>query len=157
VASSLAVAIATAAQSLGIELHIHVFSENQLFLETSAGILYGRHYDVALTAFNSGYDPDPGWFLGCPDGQPAPYNTSGDCDPVIEHTLSRADATYNLNSRKAAYAVIQQRIVTQVPFVILSSTVGVAITNQRLVGFAPTADGGPFWNISAWSLSHHEN
>ena len=152
VQTGMAVQLEAAAQTLGVDLQIHTYDESRLFLETKDGIFYGRHFDLAFTAFSTATDPDVEWLLGCPGGHPEPYNTAGYCDRKMDADLTRADSTFDPDERKAAFALVQRRLAHDLPLVLLSTVRNVAVVNRRLTGFAPSADGGAYWNITSWNL-----
>jgi len=145
--------IAQALKDVGIGVELKAYVDNQFFLLTSEGPLWGGHFDMVLTRFVGSGDPDPDWLIGCDAaGKPNPYNFSHMCIPEIKPVLEDAVSTFDRERRKHDYRIVQRAMNEWLPVLLLSQSAVLSVAPKRLRGYAPSPYGASFWNVTDWSL-----
>jgi peptide/nickel transport system substrate-binding protein len=141
-------------KAVGIALDVKSYVDQQFLLLTSDGPLWGGHFDIALTRFVGGGDPDADWLVGCDAGAKTnPYNFTHMCIPGIAPVLTDGVSTYDRARRTRDYRIVQKALNEWLPLVILSQSPTLSAGPQRLHGFHPSKYGGPFWNVTTWQFS----
>lgn len=147
--------LAQALKEIGIGVELKSYVDNQFFLLTPEGPLWGGHFDIVLTRFVGSGDPDPDWLIGCDAaGKPNPYNFSHMCIPEIKPVLQDAVSTFDRARRKHDYAIVQRAMNEYLPILLLSQSAVLSVAPARLRGYAPSPYGGSFWNVTDWSLAN---
>ncbi len=142
------------AKAVGIQVDTKLFSDQAFLLLTSAGVLWGGRFDVALTEFVGGGDPDPDWLIGCDaKGKPNPYNFSHMCIPGIDAPIRDAVTNYDRARETRDYRMVQRALDQWVPIVLISQSASLAAVPVRLHNFDPNPYMGDLWNVSSWWLS----
>jgi peptide/nickel transport system substrate-binding protein len=139
---------ADAMKAIGIELTLHPYPYNLYYAEKSGGgILQGGKYDVAITGWVLGSDPDDSTLWMCDQRPPQGYNTSFFCDPRIDAAEREALSSYAFAARRAAYWKIQKLLDQDVPAVFLSWVDNSFAVRDSVEDFNP---GENFWGSWLW-------
>ncbi|HMF27847.1 MAG TPA: ABC transporter substrate-binding protein, partial [Candidatus Cybelea sp.] len=118
------------------------------------GILAGGRYQLAYDAWwVLGNDPDDSWNFGCNQTPPAGLNYSFWCARRADDAMRNALATADRAQRKAAYAVVQRAIATDLPVFTLWQVRIPNAYRPYVSGIAPSPTGSTFWNAWSWSLT----
>jgi len=142
------------AREVGFLLDLKSYVDQQMFLLTKDGILWGGKFDLALTQFNGGGDPDPDWLIGCDaTGKPNPYNFSHMCIPKLAPVLQDAVSTFDRAQRKRDYTLVQRAIDEWLPVDLLYQSVFLGVVPKRLRNYVPSPYefGAGYWNVTDWS------
>ncbi len=148
------VQFAQQAKAVGIALDTKLFSDQLFLLLEPSGVLWGGHFDVAVTEIFGGGSADPDWLIGCnAAGKPNPYNFSHMCIPGIRAPLHDAVTNYDRSAQLRDYRNVQRALDTWAPIVLISQGASLAAVPVRLHGFEPNPYMGYFWNVGSWWLS----
>jgi peptide/nickel transport system substrate-binding protein len=125
----------------------------QLFEATSAdaGPLASGKYQLALHDVLTGADPETTWILSCSQFPPAGYNVSRFCEPQVDHALNDALRTNDRKRRSRDYAVVQDVVARDVPFVALAQLREIEAIPAGMRGFQPSLET-PYYHAERWTL-----
>jgi len=141
-------------KAVGVALDIKAYVDQQFLLLTPDGPLWGGHFDITLTRFVGGGDPDPDWLIGCDAaGKTNTYNFTHMCIPGIAPVLTDGVSTYDRARRTRDYRIVQRSLNEWLPLVVLSQSPTLSAGPKRLRGYHPSKYGGPFWNVTSWRFS----
>lgn len=93
-----------------------------------------RTFDMTLTAFDNGPDPDVYSFWHSSQTHPGGFNFSGKKSAFFDHDLDDGRATLDLPSRTKAYLAFQEDFAKEMPAVYLYSPRYVLAVSQRIHG-----------------------
>ncbi len=147
----LSVTIQSQLRAVGIDPLIKTYQGSMLFGGGTSGVLSGGHYDIDLSGFNSGFDPDNSAQFTCSARPPNGYNWSRYCTAEMDAAQAQAVSSYDRNVRKAAYAKIERLLARDVPQIFMYWQPEIDAVNPALKNFT----GGPFfpdWNAYLWEL-----
>ncbi len=153
--SSSAAAVQLAAQlaRAGVRTTIHSYSPAQFWGPPSAdGILAAGRFDIALTSWSPGLDPDRSYLFGCAASPPAGGNAGAYCDRAFDAAETEGMRTYDPHQRIVAYRRAHAILAADVPIVPLGFERSAYARSARLEGFEPNALGRDYWNAWAWKL-----
>jgi peptide/nickel transport system substrate-binding protein len=153
--SSSAAAVQLAAQlaRAGVRTTIHSYSPAQFWGPKSAGgILAQGKFDIALTSWSPGLDPDRSYLFGCDALPPAGGNAGGYCDRAFDAAEAAGMRTYDPRERVAAYRRAHAILAADLPIVPLGFERSAYARNVRLEGLEPNVLGRDYWNAWAWKL-----
>jgi peptide/nickel transport system substrate-binding protein len=117
----------------------------------SGGILAGGAFDLSLTGFVAGIDPDDSVRFRCRAFPPGGDNYVRYCRTAMDAAQSEALGSYAVAIRKRAYARIQKLIHRDVPQVFLWWPRQVQAISDDFSGFAPNPVNEA-WNAYEWSI-----
>lgn len=141
-------------RTIGVDVTIKTVTP-ALFVAPAAsgGLLAAGRYQLAYNAWwVIGPDPDDTWNFGCAEIPPHGYNYYFWCDARANAAMYAALRTYAQPKRAADYAVVQRRIVDNLPIVALWQVRMPNAYRARLHGVSPSPFGSMFWNAWSWTL-----
>jgi peptide/nickel transport system substrate-binding protein len=116
----------------------------------AGGILLTGKWDVALTRWYNGVDPDDSILYRCDQFPPQGWNISRFCDPRVEAAEDEAIASNDVRTRARAYGTIASLLVAERPFETLWFVRNVNVYNSDLKNFRPAHAVTEIWN--PWQL-----
>jgi peptide/nickel transport system substrate-binding protein len=139
-------------RAVGIDAQLKGYTTQLMFGAYAAGGVYqsGR-FDLAWYTMTLGPDPDSAGRFTCGAIPPHGQNYSRYCNPEMDAAQTAGLASFDLGSRKRAYARSQQLLARDVPVVFVYWPKNIAAYDARLHGFAPNAVV-PTWNAHDWSF-----
>jgi len=103
-------------EGIGIALSIKSYPGDVLFAPAGmGGILQLGNYDLSLTGWYAGIDPDDSSQFTCRNFPPGGYNYSRYCSPQMETLQNIALTHYDRPTRRAAYYRIQELLARDNP------------------------------------------
>jgi peptide/nickel transport system substrate-binding protein len=140
-------------RDIGIAVTVRNAPANLLFAAAPAGgIINSGKFDLAVYAWSKYPDPDDAETIAPDRIPPNGANATFLADPTIGAALVRAESTYDRAQRKAAYAIVQQRIHDLVPLHTIVWKTTVSTVNRDFHGFKPGPIGSECWNAWEWSV-----
>ncbi|MFN2461404.1 MAG: peptide ABC transporter substrate-binding protein [Candidatus Velthaea sp.] len=143
-------------RTAGIGADIKNYPAN-IFFRTygQGGILTTGKYDLAVSGWIAGYDPDDHSLFQC-DQIPRPSHPDGVnytryCSPEMDAAQRAALATYDQSARKAQYSTIQKLIARDVPEIVIWYPRFPQAINPDFKGFAPNPVSEA-WNAYEWEI-----
>ncbi len=149
--TAMSVAIQSQLRAVGIDALIKTYQGTMLFGGGTSGVLSGGHYDIDLSGFGSGFDPDNSAQFTCSARPPNGFNWSRYCSKEMDAVQAQAVSSYDRNVRKAAYAKIETLLARDVPQIFMYWQPQIDAINPEFINFT----GGPFlpnWNPYQWEL-----
>jgi len=149
--TAMSVLIQAELRAVGIDAAIKTYQGSMLFGGGTSGVLSGGHYDIDLSGFGSGIDPDDSAQFTCSNRPPNGFNWSRYCNAEMDAAQSRALSSYDRNVRKAAYAKIEGLLARDVPQIFMYWQPEIDAVNPALKHFTR----GPFypdWNAYQWGF-----
>lgn len=135
-------------KAIGVALSLKPYPYNLFYAQKAeGGILEGGKYDVAITGWVLGADPDDSTLWMCDQQPPNGYNTSFFCDRRVDAAERAALQTYDFAARRAAYWKIQTLLAAEVPAVFLSWVDNSFAVRDSVHNFRP---GETFWGSWGW-------
>ncbi len=148
--TAMSVIIQSQLREVGIATTIKTFPGSTLFLNGTNGILAGGHYDIELSGFASGFDPDNAAEFTCAARPPNGYNWTRYCNSEMDAAQAQALQTYDLQARKRAYSRIEGLLARDVPQIFMYWAPEIDAVNPALKNFQPSPYQ-PDWNAYQWS------
>jgi peptide/nickel transport system substrate-binding protein len=137
---------------IGINAEIKFYPGQQLFAPAGmGGILQLGKFDVALTGWYAGIDPDDSSQLLCEDVPPGGYNYTRYCNPEMQAAQHQALTHYDRATRKKAYFRIQELLARDVPEIVFWWTRQLEPISVDFKGFDPNPVVES-WNAWQWSI-----
>ena len=137
----------------GIDVSIKRFEVAQLYAAPAAGgILTGGKYDLAISPWIAGADPDDSQQWLCSSRPPAGYNIENFCNAQMDAAEDLALRKVDRPSRITAYRRTQAILADQVPALFLFYTPRMYAGRSNLRGFSPNGIEEA-WNAQNWSLN----
>ncbi len=103
----------------------------------TGGIIYGGKYDATIYAWILGPNADLTNLFACDRFPPKGANIPRYCDREVDRALVRYDTTYDEAGQRAALRAVQERIMRDVPTIVLDAREDVFAFNDDLHGFRP--------------------
>ena len=103
----------------------------------TGGIIYGGKYDATIYAWILGPNADLTNLFACDRFPPKGANVPRYCDREVDRALERYDTTYDEAGQRAALRTVQERIMRDVPTIVLDAREDVFAFNDDLHGFRP--------------------
>jgi peptide/nickel transport system substrate-binding protein len=103
----------------------------------TGGIIYGGKYDATIYAWILGPNADLTNLFACDRFPPKGTNVPRYCDREVDRALERYDTTYDEAAQRAALRTVQERIMRDVPTIVLDAREDVFAFNDDLQGFRP--------------------
>jgi peptide/nickel transport system substrate-binding protein len=148
----LAVELQAMLAQAGIEVAVHAYPEDILYAPAGAGgILHGGKFDIDVSPWFAGIDPDDSSQFMCKYVPPVGYNDTRYCNPQMDAAQERALTSYDVATRKAAYAQIQSLLYRDVPALFIWWQRDQEAVSDRFKGFAPNPTVET-WNAWQWSI-----
>lgn len=139
-------------RAIGIETQVKSYLGTQLFAPKGVGgILANGKYDLNLSGWVAGIDPDDAVRFMCRSFPPDGANYTHYCTPAMDAAETAALEHYDETSRKKAYATIQQLIYTDMPQDFLWWPRQIQAISVDFKGFAPNPVNEA-WNSWEWEI-----
>lgn len=136
-----------AMKNIGIALEVRSYPYNLFYAQKAqGGVMALGKYDIAVTGWVWGSDPDESTLWMCDQRPPQGYNTSFLCDPRIDAAERVALTTYDFSGRRAAYWKIQELLAQDVPVVFLSWVDTTYAVRDSVTDFRPGETMWASWN-----------
>jgi peptide/nickel transport system substrate-binding protein len=149
----LALLIARDLTAAGVSVDLRPVSPLLAYAPANAGGVFAAgRFDLALTAWASGMDPDNSGLYLCSQRPPAGLNFSGYCSPNMEALQRRALSTIDSQERRRLYEEIERTVVRDVPSVFIDWGVRNNLIAAGLRNFSPNPVTET-WNAWQWELS----
>ncbi|HTW85267.1 MAG TPA: peptide ABC transporter substrate-binding protein [Candidatus Sulfotelmatobacter sp.] len=147
-----AVEIQSNLHDAGIDVQVKSYPGN-LFFATygQGGILSTAKYDLAVSGWVAGIDPDDHSLYACDQTPPTGTNYTHYCSKEMDADQRAALASYDEGPRKAAYDKIQELIASDQPTDYLWFAVFPQAINPAFQGFDPNPINES-WNAWQWSI-----
>jgi peptide/nickel transport system substrate-binding protein len=153
---NVAVQIQAMLQDAGIRADVKTYPAN-LFFATygQGGILTNGKYDLAVSGWIAGMDPDDHSLYAC-DQIPKPSHPDGAnysryCNPDMEAAQKAALGTYDQAARKKAYSTIQKLLARDLPEDYVWFPRQIQPINPDFKNFAPNPVNEA-WNAYQWEI-----
>jgi peptide/nickel transport system substrate-binding protein len=139
-------------RGIGIDAQIKNYPGN-LFFATygQGGVLTTGKFDLAITGWIAGLDPDDHSLYACNQIPPAGVNYDRYCSAAMDAAQAAALNSYDETQRKKAYFTIQELIARDVPELIVWYARFPQATNPDFKGFAPNPVNEA-WNAYQWEI-----
>ncbi len=136
-----------AMKNIGVALTVRAYPYNLFYAQKAqGGILEAGKYDIAVTGWVLGSDPDDSTLWMCDQRPPQGYNTAFLCDPRIDAAERVALTTYDFSGRRSAYWKIQELLAQDVPVVFLSWVDTTYAIRDSVSDFRPGETMWASWN-----------
>jgi len=153
IGSRVAVQLQSAWKDVGIELEVKTYPSSLMFANYSAGgILQGGKFDVEISSWVNGTDPDDSTNFMCDQIPPNGQNSYRFCSRELDAQERIALGSYDQTVRKAAYAKIQAILVDQLPMVTMWFQRRFDVVSDDLHGYKPAQAVSPFWNTWEYQI-----
>lgn len=147
----IAVLVADQLREAGFALDLKGYARSLYYAPAPNGPIAGGRYQLAVSDWISGADPDDSTQLLCDQVAPKGWNWPRYCSPAMDAAQRRALTLYDRPQRKAAYATIEELLARDIPFAYLSWWRQVEPYNTDFHGFRPTGYLDS-WNSWEWSI-----
>jgi peptide/nickel transport system substrate-binding protein len=137
---------------VGAEANIKNYPTSMFFDNTANGVLQGGHYDVATFAWAASADPDDSAIYSADNFAPHGQNALFWNDAAATAAMNDALATVDWQRRKRDYFVVQERLASDVPTIIMYFRREPLAYNNDLRGFTPSPVISVFWNTWEYSI-----
>jgi peptide/nickel transport system substrate-binding protein len=149
---AIAVQIQSELKSIGIDAPLKGYPANLMFATFGqGGILTNAKYDLNVSGWTAGFDPDDYSLYGCDQFPPAGSNYTRYCSPEMQRLQRAALGSYDENIRKKAYSGIQKLLARDVPDIDLFYFRFLQPINPAFRNFAPNPMSEA-WNAFLWEL-----
>lgn len=115
----------------------HYLAQQMFAPANSGGVIYGGRFDVVLFGWASNALGDVGDLYACNRFPPQGQNDMRWCDRAASVAIERAKVTYDPAQRRRDLDVVQRRIASQVPTVVIDVRRELFGFNDDLRGFTP--------------------
>jgi peptide/nickel transport system substrate-binding protein len=134
----------------GVNLTLHPVPQQLLYAES--GLLRTRSFDLALTTWASGVDPDNASLFRCDEMPPAGWNLASYCSAEMDRWQERALRNVDPAVRRDAYRHIERLVVADAPMIFLEWPRRANLIANRLRHFSPNPVIET-WNAWQWELA----
>jgi peptide/nickel transport system substrate-binding protein len=138
-------------RDVGAQADVKNYPTDQFFDNSTAGVLQGGHYDVALFGWLGAADPDDSAIYSADNMAPHGQNAMFWNNAAATAAMNDALTTVNRARRKADYKIVQQQLALDVPTIILYFDRFPYVYNDDLKGFDPSPVISAFWD--PWNYS----
>ncbi len=136
----------------GIDVEVKYYPGDILFAPVGeGGILQAGKFDLGLSGWYAGIDPDDASQFTCANVAPVGYNYTRYCNPEMEAAQKVALDNYQRATRKNAYYRIQDLLARDVPQIFLYYYRTMHPISENFKGFAPNPVTES-WNAWQWSI-----
>jgi peptide/nickel transport system substrate-binding protein len=147
---TLAVIMQEEAHRVGSSIVIRTYAPQQFEATAAdAGPLASGNYQLALHEVLTGADPETSWILSCAQTPPTGYNITRYCDPRVDEALSDALLSTDRERRAGDYAIVQDALARDVPFVAIAQLREIEAIPVGMRGFEPSLET-PFYHAERW-------
>ena len=149
--STIAQEIERAWRAIGVDVDIHNVPRNVIYANPDGLATTGK-FDVLIDDWESDPDPDRSLIIETRSFAPHAYNDAFFSDADVDRWSELATASYDQGVRKPLYALIQQRLSRDVPYLPMLWEGRIYAVNTDLRGFAPAPGSTDFWNVENWEI-----
>lgn len=147
-----AVQIQAMLRAVGIDASVKSYPANLLFATFGqGGILTNAKYDLNVSGWIAGVDPDDNTLYGCDQFPPNGTNYTRYCSQKMDMLQRRALGSYDESVRKRAYSAIQQLLADDVPDIAIWYPRQIQPINPAFRHFAPNPVNEA-WNAYEWEI-----
>jgi peptide/nickel transport system substrate-binding protein len=149
---AIAVQVQAELKAIGIDAPLKGYPANVMFATFGqGGILTNAKYDLNISGWTAGFDPDDYSLYGCDQFPPAGTNYTRYCSPEMQRLQASALSSYDEETRKKAYSEIQKLLARDVPDINLFYFRFLQPINPAFKNFAPNPMNEA-WNAFLWEL-----
>jgi peptide/nickel transport system substrate-binding protein len=139
-------------RAVGIDVAVKNYPGSMFFATYGqGGILTTGHYDLAISGWIAGIDPDDHSLYQCAEIPPRGVNYDRYCSAAMDAAQVAALSSYDEATRKKAYFTIQELIARDIPELILWYARFPQATNPDFKGFTPNPVNEA-WNAYQWEI-----
>lgn len=141
-------------RAIGIDVTIKNVAA-PLLLATAAdgGLMMSGKFQMILFAFQPrNADPDDRNYVSSSAIPPNGLNVAGYRNDYVTRWTQGAATVYDRRARAALYALIQRRLIRDLPFYTINWAAQIDAYTIRLHGVRPAPFGSDFWNVGDWSI-----
>jgi peptide/nickel transport system substrate-binding protein len=149
-ATTLANVVVAYERTVGISVSLKALTAYALTSPT--GPLYRGKFQASVFGEESQADPDARWILGCDQRAPNGFNFMRYCNPQVDALFERAAASQNVAYRKRIYAIVQRRLLEDLPIDFLYQVVEVDVVPDNLSGYESSMYTSPYTFVNQWRL-----
>ncbi|HET9031213.1 MAG TPA: peptide ABC transporter substrate-binding protein [Candidatus Aquilonibacter sp.] len=135
----------------GIDVQIKYFDGATLFAPAPLGILQTGKFDLGISGWFAGVDPDNSSNFMCKNVPPGGYNYTRYCSSQMDAAQRQALEHYDQATRKKAYATVEQLLATDVPQIFFWWDRQAQAINPDFKNFDPNPIVES-WNAYQWSI-----
>jgi peptide/nickel transport system substrate-binding protein len=144
--------IQAALRRVGIDVAVKYYPESLLYAPAAmGGIMHGGKFDMMLTPWYSGVDPDNSSQFTCANVPPHGYNDEHYCVAAMDAAQEIALTHYLVAERKPAYATIEGLLARDNPELFFWWVRQLEPISVDFKGFAPNPVTES-WNAWQWSI-----
>jgi len=149
---AIAIQVQAELKALGIDAPLKGYPANLMFATFGqGGILTTAKYDLNISGWTAGFDPDDYSLYGCDQFPPAGTNYTRYCSPEMQRLQRIALGSYDEETRKKAYSGIQKLLARDVPDIDLFYFRFLQPINPAFKNFAPNPMNEA-WNAFLWQV-----
>ena len=149
---AIAIQVQAMLRAIGIDAPLKGYPANVMFATYGqGGILTNAKYDLNISGWTAGFDPDDYTLYGCDQFPPKGSNYARYCSPEMQRLQAAALGTYDEADRKKAYSGIQKLIAHDVPDIELFYFRFLQPINPAFKNFAPNPMSEA-WNAFLWEV-----
>lgn len=149
---AIAIQIQSELKGVGIDAPLKGYPANLMFATFGqGGILTNAKYDLNISGWTAGFDPDDYSLYGCDQFPPAGTNYTRYCSPEMQRLQAIALGSYDEETRKKAYSGIQKLLARDVPDINLFYFRFLQPINPAFKNFAPNPIVES-WNAFLWEI-----
>lgn len=149
---AIAIAVQADLRAVGVQTTIKTYPAPLLFGPYGmGGILQRGNYDLNLSGWIAGIDPNDADQFSCPALPPNGSNYTRFCSPALDAAQQAALSSYDRPARKRAYAKIQRMLAADVPQIFFWYPRQIQPVNPDFNGFAPNPVDEA-WNAYQWEI-----
>ena len=140
-------------RQVGIAIEIKDYPSNTLYATLSnGGVEQTGNFDVVYEEWANGVDPDDSILVTCRMNPPAGWNIYHFCSKRLDAAAADALVNYDQAKRKADYAIVQEEMADQLPFIVIWYVQRIDVINTDFKGYKPAHAVTPFWNTWEWAI-----
>jgi len=149
---SLATVVQANLRAVGIDAVLKGATPSLLYAPpANGGVLYNGTFELEIGGWYGGLDPETSEPWLCANRAPNGPNVARWCDPQYDAAFAAQERALDPAARMKDFAIMQQRIASQVPVTFLVYRTEFEAINPSLHGFAPNMLYN-FGQTDAWSL-----
>jgi ABC-type transport system substrate-binding protein len=121
---------------VGVDATVRGYPSN-VFYDVPNGVYYGGRFNLAVSGFYGGGDPEQSEFFTCDRVAPSGSNTARFCNPAYDRLFALQSLRTRRQDRRAAFDAMQRIIAKDVVFVPLIYRGDYSAINPAVRGWRP--------------------